>query len=253
MSRFVRIIKPRPVEQFISDVLESRAPLEEAYLNAWSATKRANTLMSDVHFAHFQGIEQANKFGIGWRDNPGGSVTQDVIVLQREAQIEDRRADMQAMAVINCADKWLRRLGFALVGGKRVEKGFGALYNGVHLTSLLWAAMNCERHAWEWDDDKNLEVPYVSALTKGKRAQMALPSIGILQRALGVGLHDRIHNAPCWAVLKVIDGKFGTHEPDYGRFEGAIIAAAGEIVAEERPADLPLFCNELAWSAPVTS
>lgn len=251
MSRFIELIKLRPIEQFVADVISSRAALEEAYLSAWRATVKANILMDAVQWAQFAGNERANVFGIFWCDVPDGLKVQDASALQKEAQTEDKRADIQAMTIINSADKWLRRLGRALVGSRRLRQGFGPVYAryldeggavlDLPLTSLLWATMNSERHAWEWDDNPHLTVPYDPASVTDKNARKALPSIAVLQKTLGIGRHDRIHHAPCWTVLKVVDGKFGTHEPDYARFEFAVLTAAREIIAEGTPAGLTIF------------
>jgi hypothetical protein len=260
MTRFVRMIKPQPIEQFISDVLESRAPLTEAYRIAWSATVRANALMDRVLRAQFAETENANVFGVtSYYNVPDGLTLQNARALQLEAQVEDRRADIFAMPVINCGDKWLRRLGRALVGSKRLRQGFGPVYAryvdetgavvDLPLTSLLWATMNCERHAWEWDDNPHLTVPYDPAAIVDKKAKKALPSIDALQKALGFGRYDRIHHAPCWTVLKVVDGKFGTHGPDYGRFESAVLAAAREIMAEGAPEELSAFDEQFPQPA----
>jgi hypothetical protein len=77
---------------------------------------------------------------------------------------------------------------------------------------------------------------------------MALETIKVLKDALGVGSHDPIYRAPTFAVLALIDGKFGSHDPDYARFEGAILAAAREIVTEGSASDLPLFDSPLQFS-----
>ena len=244
MSRFVRLMKLSPIEQFISDLVIGRPSYEEAYRTAWAATKQANRLMTQADMAQFVKPDHTDPFGVSWLHPHTPSI--DIETLHRQAQEQDRRADLQAMLVIHCADQSLRRLALALdIEPERIARGFGRHFNDVPLTSLLQHTMNAARHVGQWDDDPNLVVPYDRATTP-KQAKRALGSIEVLQKALGVGLYERICEAPCWTVLKIFDGKFldgklGESQPDYGRFEAAVIDAAREIIAEGAPAELASF------------
>jgi len=253
MSRFVRLTKLTPIEQFISDLVIGRPSYEEAYRNAWAATKQANRLMTQADMAQFVEPDHTDPFGVSWLHPYTPSV--DTAALHRQAQEQDRRADLQAKLVIDCADQSLRRLAYALkLNRKRVACGFGKLFNGVPLTVLLQHTMNCSRHVGQWDDNLQLVVPYDQVRTTDADTKRAIVSIEILQRALGLGLHERICEAPCWTVLKIFDGKFldgklGESEPDYSRFEAEVIRAAREIIGEAVPQVLSDFDARLLSNA----
>jgi hypothetical protein len=82
------------------------------------------------------------------------------------------------------------------------------------------------RHVSEWDDNEDLAFPYDAATAKSDNAKRAIENIEILQRALGIGVHEPIRDVLSWHVVVAVDGKLGTEPPDYQRFEDALVAAA---------------------------
>jgi hypothetical protein len=166
----------------------------------------------------------------------------DLLRVSDEARLaayaEDIAAHQQAGTVLLAADDALQRLGKALHGiGLGVDRGFGPTYRDVPLTALLRAATNAIRHASEWDDDadrededgQKLHFPFDDPRNKGRKA---LKSIRILQKVLGYGVHERVHIAPSFDVLALIDGSwYSSKTPaEYLRFDTAVQAAAAEIM-----------------------
>ena len=106
------------------------------------------------------------------------------------------------------------------------------MYRDVHLTALLRAVTNAIRHVSEWDDDQTLLFPYDLNEQKDKKQQ--LDSIRIMQKVLGYGVTERIHIAPAFDILAMIDGQWWSRKtpPDFGRFDEAVQVAAAQIIAE---------------------
>jgi len=233
--------KPPPVEQFVGVMRYNRSPLEEFYNSAMEAADRRNQAMRLMIYTEIAGAP-ANITGIEWVDAPNNVVNYpDTEQLRLEAYVEDKRADLLAALVLLTADNALQRLGRALVDRPRLRQGFGPILKSVPLTTLLRATTNCVRHVDEWDENPNLHVGYEGSSATDRATTQALETIAVLKEALGVGRHERIHQAPSFTVLALIDGKFGTDPPDYRRFERAILSTAREIISEGNPSLLPPF------------
>jgi hypothetical protein len=212
MPVFARLYKPQPIPLFETTWKHSRQSLGRAYLAAFEAAERRNVLLDDLL-----------------------RVSDDA---RLAAYAEDIAAHQQAGTVLLAADDALQRLGKALQGiGPGVDRGFGPTYRDVPLTALLRAATNAIRHASEWDDDadrddedsQKLHFPYNDPRNDGRKA---LKSIRILQKVLGYGVHERIHIAPSFDVLALIDGSWysGKTPAEFSRFDTAVQAAAADIM-----------------------
>lgn len=59
-----------------------------------------------------------------------------------------------------------------------------------------------------------------------------MESITVIQKAFGIGIHERIRDVVSMRVIIAVDGKLGMQAPDYVRFESAIIQAAEKIAGE---------------------
>jgi hypothetical protein len=156
------------------------------------------------------------------------------------AYAEDIAGNHQASIVLLAVDDSLQRLAAGL-GMRTLSLGLHAgpvYHNGVFFTSLIRACTNAIRHVSEWDDriDRDdgdagkLYFPYDDPRNVGQRA---LESITILQRALGVGIHERLYMAPCLDVLMTVDGQWYDQKTpaDFGQLEAAVLSARDEIVA----------------------
>ena len=175
-----------------------------------------------------------------------------------EAQAEDLLADQQASILVLWADDALRRFARGILNkAPTFNKGYGMKYGcwtelnvPVPLTTLLRATTNTLRHVSEWDDNNALIFPYDDFKTKSKAevelltdqqrreesaAKLALGNIKILRRAFGLGVTERIRDVVSWRCLVAIDGYLGTHEPNFQRFEDAVVLAAREMTAEVGP------------------
>jgi hypothetical protein len=110
--------------------------------------------------------------------------------------------------------------------------------NDIRFTTLVRACTNAIRHVSEWDDDLDREdgdssklfFPYEDNRNSGRRE---LDSIRILQKALGVGMHERLYMAPSLEVLMTVDGQWydGKSKADFGQLERATLASRDEIIA----------------------
>jgi phage baseplate assembly protein W len=120
------------------------------------------------------------------------------------------------------------------------DPGFGPTYRGhgeVRLTTLLHAGTNALRHVSEWDDLSDLQrLPYPKLAELPERSKLYEPirNIEVIQRAFGIGIHELIRQPISSRVLVLVDGQLGTAEPDYRRFEAAVIAAARDIARTAR-------------------
>ncbi len=230
MTAFVRLLKPKPIPLFVTQLEAMRPALERAYLDACQAQSESCGLTDHLMRAAVSPDEQLDDS------------------VRVRAYAEEVRANLQATVVLLSVDDALQRLGKAILGKPLgISRGFGAVCNGVALTRVLRATTNCVRHVSEWDDDQELVFPYASPADESDpRLRRSVENIAILQQAFGIGKHERIWSAPAFALLSVIDGSFGTEDPDYQRVESKIIGAAREItVAAANPSLLAEF--DRAW------
>jgi hypothetical protein len=149
---------------------------------------------------------------------------------------EDYAADLHAAPVVLTADSLLRLFGKRVLKRQVIEPGFGSLYTSsvgeVRLTTLLWAAANAIRHVEEWEDNPELtRLPYpkIASLKKGSDTWRAMQSIVVIQRAFGIGIHERVRDSVSCRVLVAVDAPLGLVPPAYGRFDEAVLQAAREI------------------------
>jgi hypothetical protein len=227
MTAFVRPSKAPPIELFASMIRFSRPSLEAAYYSAFEAARARNAEMDRFMLDPLRGVELTHE---------------EAERSHIEAYRQDIRADQQSMIVLFVLDDSLQRLGRTLLGkAPGIARGFGRLYNGVPLTTLLRATTNCVRHVSEWDDNENLKYPYDVLDETDRDIKMAIGNIRVLQEALGVGRHENIWAAPCFHVLAILDGKFGTEAANYDRLESAVMLAAREIVEAADSSLLPHF------------
>ena len=120
-----------------------------------------------------------------------------------------------------------------MLGKKIGLHGYGPLYRGVHLTSLLRATTNCVRHVSEWED---YPFPYRDLKdAESNDERKAIQSILVLQQAYGIGRHERVRDFVSWHTVVTIDGLYGTQRPDYQRFEDALVEGARGIANAAGP------------------
>ena len=238
MSAFVRPEKLPPIDLFAATLRTHRPSLSELFHSAFEAARLRNPAMEQQLFLRVR--EQS---------------TQEVKDLHAEAYAQDVRADQLAALVLLVADDAMQRLGRAVLGqAPGVTRGFGKLLNGVPLTSLVRAVTNCYRHVSEWDDNAELAFPYENTRTTDSNVRRALTSIKVLQKALGVGRHERIWTAPTFTVLALIDGNFDTSPVQYERFENAVVASARDIVLiADDSALVRYFDDAIARNVPPTA
>lgn len=173
-----------------------------------------------------------------------GRIGMDPKILYANAIAEDSHCDMQATIIVLFADDLLQRFGHRVLGKKVGLHGFGPLYRGVHLTSLLRATTNCVRHVSEWED---LAFPYPEpAEAKSNDERVAIGNIKVLQTAYGIGKHERIRDFVSWHTVVTVDGLYGTHPPAYQRFEDALVEGARDIAREGGGTTLPELETALA-------
>jgi hypothetical protein len=208
--------------------------MKGAYDGAFAAHHRCTELLREHQWASydetldpFSGAAQFT--GATPRQRPSRAQLDRMYV---DAQAEDLQADYQASIVILFADDTLQRFAKGVLGkAPGLEPGYGPAYReGVRLTTLLRAGTNGIRHVSEWDDS-DLPFPYpdLSALPKKSRWRQPIDSITVIQRALGIGIYERVRDVVSMRVIIAVDGKLGTEPTDYARFEAAMVAAAEEI------------------------
>ena len=242
MSQFLKLDRLDPFDAFATVIQRSRLAMTVAYDAAFSAHDRCRKALEDHRWGS---ASRVGAFGFpvfaDERSSVAGAVGDEVLHrLWLDALAEDFQCDQQAAPVILVADDTLQRFAKAVLGkAPGVGPGFGPTYGGhggqpVSLTSLLRAATNALRHVSEWDDDPNLQFPYLAPadLEKGSKTPQALQSIYVLQRAFGIGRHEPIRDVVSMRVLVAVDGLSGTSTPDYARFESAVTQAAEQIALE---------------------
>lgn len=245
MSRFLKLERPDPYRLFGAMVRRSRLGMKAAFDEAFAAYTRCEDLLNEHQWLSFD--DRKDVFGaLHSRNASRSAVTRaDLDQMYLDAQAEDLQADYQASIVILFADDTLQRLAKGLLGkAPGLHPGYGGAYNGVPLTTLLRAGTNALRHVSEWDDG-TLPFPYPGVLelrakaaektaTKEQREWLQqMESIEIIQRAFGIGKHERLMDVVSMRIIIAVDGHLGsTDGPDYARFENALIGAALHIAAE---------------------
>ncbi len=237
MSRFVKLERLDPYTLFGSVLRRSRLAMKAAYDEAFAAHHRCTELFREHQWASFD--DARGPFSVA--SQIAGALPQqrrskeELDQMFVDAQAEDLQADYQASIVVLFADDTFQRFAGGVLGkGPGLNPGYGPTYGGgVQLTTLLRAGTNTIRHVSEWDDS-SLPFPYPDPSTLPKKSPWRQPmeSITVIQRAFGIGIHERIRDVVSMRVIVAVDGKLGTEPTDYTRFEAAIVQAAREIAAE---------------------
>lgn len=243
LSRFLRLDKLDPYQALGAVLRRSRLSMERAFQASFAAHLRCGELLQE----HIWGsARRADSFGFpifgGERAARESSVdARRLDELWLDAIAEDFQSDQQAAPVILTADDALQTFAKGVLGkAPSLEPGYGPTYGPeygppVHLTTLLKAATNTLRHVSEWEDELVFPYPDISTLKPGSTKYKAMQSIGVLQRAFGIGKDGPIRDVVSCRVLVAVDGRLGTQPPDYARFEAAMIAAARDIARYAGP------------------
>jgi hypothetical protein len=262
MSRYLKMGNLDPHQLFCAVLIRSRRGMQEAHRAAFEADARCSELQREERFLGFAQSSYGFPIPVFGGDVTGSETGQSLeeIVARRdriwiEAQAEDLFADQQASILILWADDTLRRFARGvLTMPPTFKKGYGRTYGcwppqsvPVPLTTMLRAATNTLRHVSEWDDNPELVFPYdkferktrqLKALMSEQQrrdynnAEQAIENIAILRQAFGIGVNEPIRDVVSWRTLVAIDGYLGTHQPDYQRFESAMLTAAREMADE---------------------
>lgn len=231
MSRFVRMEIRDPHVTFATTLRRLQPAIERAYYAAFAASDASNDSLKEYQWALFDDSYADEITGEAFPRIERGSV--DGEALYANAIAEDVHCDMQATVVVLFADDLLQRFAQKVLGRKMGLDGYGPLYRGVHLTSLLRATTNCVRHVSEWED---LSFPYRELKdAESNDERKAIQNIEILQKAYGIGKHERIRDFVSWNTVVTIDGLYGTSPPDYQRFEDALFEGARHIAKVAGP------------------
>lgn len=231
MPRMLRMERLDPYETFGASLRAARHALRVAYEEAWKASDRCNELQNTVLHEQLSDPDPFEMAGFPSLREPRADV-EDLDRMWVQAYAEDLHADHQAGVVLLFADDALQRLAkgaLNLRAAPGIKTAFGRHYSGVRLTALLKAGTNAIRHASEWDEE--LQIPYPQAEQRTSRQRQQMESIEVLQRVLGVGISEPIREAHSWKILSLLDGKYGTEDPDFARVESAVVGAAKEIAA----------------------
>jgi hypothetical protein len=225
MSRFLKLERLDPYRLLAVFLGRARLGLVAAYDAAFAAAHRSSMLSREMDYLIFRAHEE--------------NVSHDVEIdeLSFAAQAEDLQSDLHASTVVLAADDAIRRFAAGVLGMPLAfEPGFGPLYAGVPLTTLLRVGTNTIRHVSEWDD-LAMPFPYrVDATLDGRtdrEEKRALQSIRIIQRAFGIGIHDQIRDVVSFRILVAVDGL--PAQPSYDRFEAALLASASAIAESVGP------------------
>ncbi len=225
MSRFVRLELHDPYVTFATTLRRLRPAIERAYYAAFAASDASNEAMKLYRWETFSDPLVPEILGSMFPKVERSGI--DPEVLYAGAIAEDLHCDMQATIVVLFADDLLQRFSRKVLEKKIGLEGYGPLYRGVHLTSLLRATTNCVRHVSEWED---CPFPYRDLKdAESNDERIAIRNIAILQEAYGLGKYERIRDFVSWHTVVTIDGLYGTHPPDYRRFEDALIEGARDI------------------------
>ncbi len=148
MSRFVRLEIHDPFVTLATTLRRLRPAIERAYYAAFAASDAANAALKEYQWATFDDSMVHDLIGEMLPRMERSDV--DPEVLYAGAIAEDSHCDMQSTIVVLFADDLLQRFASKVLGKKIGLHGYGPLYRGVHLTSLLRATTNCVRHVSEW-------------------------------------------------------------------------------------------------------
>lgn len=254
MSSFVRLDWLDPYQLLASKIKLSRHAMRTSYDSAFTAFRRCHELLKEELWTEFPGspLDWFMAMTTGEPEIP--TVPREQIRdYHYEAQVEDSLADHQSSIVLLFADDALQNFARGVLGkAHRSLDSYGPRYpdakthtKPVALTTLVRAGTNAIRHVSEWDDPSfpypYPEIPHCKK--RGCRVCQALPSIDAIQRAFGIGMHGRIQGVVSMRTLILVDGLLGTSEPEYARFENAMITVASEI-AEKAGGDASAHLTE---------
>jgi hypothetical protein len=225
MSRFVRLESHDPYVTFATTLHRLRPAIKRSYYAAFAASDASNEALNLYQWETSSEPLVPELLGASFPTIQKTGI--DPEILYAEAIAEDAHCDMQATIVVLFADDLLQRFGQRVLEKRIGLDGFGSIYRGVHLTTLLHATTNCVRHVSEWEDYPFPYRAFDDAETNDERR--AIRSIEVLQKAYGLGKHERIRDFVSWHTVVTIDGLYGTHPPDYQRFEDALVEGARDL------------------------
>lgn len=242
MASFVKLEWLDPYRLFASRLRLHHHAMEVAYNNAFAAFHTCHELLKEDLWSQFSGSPM--EWFMAMATGEGGDAfvrPEPVRDYHYEAQAQDALADHQASAVLLFADDTLQTFGRGVLGKNHKSfAAYGPRYpdaknpaESVAFTTLLRAATNAVRHVSEWDTP-DLEFPYapVPHCDRGCQTCRASQTIDVIQRAFGIGIHERVRDVVSMRVLIRVDGQLGTAEPEYGRFEAAMLSAAFDMAAK---------------------
>lgn len=256
MPRFLKLDTLDPYELFASTMRTSRFAMRNTYAAAFDAHLRCSDLLRKHQWSQIDTdnvFEQIGLYDSGLPRRPGPSRA-ELDRMYAQAYAEDLQADHLAGVLLLFADDALQRFAKGVLGvAPGPSNGFGPQYGDhrgkVNLTTLLRAGTNAIRHVSEWDDypwntlHPRKVYPTLEECTNEKERRI-LENIVVFQKVLGYGIHERIRDVQSMRILIQIDGRFGTEDPDYDRFEEGVLAAAREIASASGPE--ALFCLQSA-------
>lgn len=237
MARILDIALYDAYQQFAGTIVDLRPVMTRAYLAAVDSSNRSNAALKESLQLQFGELAH-EVVGLPAVEMDPEERAQRVRDLDLLALSEDRNSDWQASVVILFAHDALKRFSRQLLGkALGMASGYGPLYNGVPLTTMLQAGAHAVRHISDWDDNPALSFPYdEKRIRKNRGAREAYRSIKVFQSVFGKGVYERFRQLQSWPVLCQMDGLYGTHRPDYARVERAIVTAASDIAAEKSQA-----------------
>ncbi len=245
MSRFVRMEIHDPYVTFATTLRRLRPAIERAYYAAFAASDASNGALKEYRWASFDDSYASELMGKMLPRIERDSVDREI--LYANAIAEDLHCDMQATVVVLFADDLFQRFAQKVLGKKIGLDGYGPLYRGVHLSSLLRATTNCVRHVSEWED---LPFPYHELKdAESIDERKAIQNIEVLQKAYGIGKHERIRDFVSWNTVVTIDGLYGTNPPDYQRLEDAIVEGARDLAKAAGPQEEERLARVLTLKA----
>lgn len=239
MASFVKMEWLDPYELLASRLRLSRRPMTLAFDEAFRAYTLCHEILREARWAQFDGSVPELYWQAVSGERDFAQPDYDFERRQYEAQVEDNLSDWQASLVLLFADDALQDFARGVLGkSHNTLDGYGPAYTDttnsgrpVHVTTLLRAGTNAIRHVSEWDTPR-LPFPYPAKGNCENDWQRAVVrNIDVIQRAFGLGIHERIRDVVSMRVLIRIDGTLGTPgiQPDYSRVEAAIIAATRDM------------------------
>lgn len=248
MPRFLKLETLDPYELFASTMSTSRFAMRNAYSAAFEAHLRCSDLLRQHTWSQVDTDDVFEQIGLYDSGLPRRQVPSrtELDRMYAQAYAEDLQADYLAGVLLLFADDALQRFAKGVLGvAPGLGDGFGPQYGDhrgkVRLTALLRAGTNAIRHVSEWDDYPWNELhprkvyPTLEECATDRERRI-LENIVVFQRVLGYGIHERIRDVQSMRILIQIDGRFGTEEPNYDRFEEAVLATAREIASANGPA-----------------